>query len=88
MFRPLVLEDMLLNDNFCCKGPYTAFLDGVATPGDGATSIDTFNVSLFHQTGLGSDQHSLTMMNQWAGSTPTWFDIDYMLVTSGDGNPR
>ncbi|KAF7794895.1 hypothetical protein EIP86_006038 [Pleurotus ostreatoroseus] len=25
-------------------------------------------------------------MNQWAGSTPTWFDIDYMLVTSGDGN--
>ncbi|KAF7794891.1 hypothetical protein EIP86_006034 [Pleurotus ostreatoroseus] len=28
------------------------------------------------------------MQNQWEGSNPTWFDIDYMYITSGDGNPN
>ncbi|KIP10533.1 hypothetical protein PHLGIDRAFT_232823 [Phlebiopsis gigantea 11061_1 CR5-6] len=53
--------------------------------GDG--SVNLFNQLLFSQTGLDESQaHTVTLKNQYTTSSASWVDVDYMLVTAGDGN--
>ncbi|KAJ3553757.1 hypothetical protein NM688_g3448 [Phlebia brevispora] len=68
-------------------GKYSATLDGSTTVYNGDVSVDQFNCTLYSQTSLAAGQHDLILENQWTGENPTWFDIDYMIITSGDGNP-
>ena len=63
-------------------------LDGHSTTKNGAADEDAFNCTLFSQTGLNGDQHQLTLQNEWRGAFPTWFDVDYIVVTVGDGDTR
>ena len=48
---------------------------------------DLFNVTVFSQEGLDNEEHSLVMQNK-GGAEQTWFDIDYITITVGNGDPK
>ncbi|KAJ3553754.1 hypothetical protein NM688_g3447 [Phlebia brevispora] len=69
-------------------GEYSATLDEATTVQNGEAPVDQFNCTLYSHTGLDEGQHEVILQNEWPPDTPnTWFDIDYMVITSGDGNP-
>ncbi|PSR81991.1 hypothetical protein PHLCEN_2v6166, partial [Hermanssonia centrifuga] len=68
---------------------YTTTLDGVSTPPvDGQSNGPRFNSSLFNATNLGGNQHQLVLRNTFISSASPFVDIDYMVITSGDGNAQ
>ncbi|THG98734.1 hypothetical protein EW026_g3508 [Hermanssonia centrifuga] len=52
---------------------YTTTLDGMSTTG---------------ATNLGGQQHRLVLTNTFTTPADPWVDIDYMVITSGDGNAQ
>ena len=65
-----------------------ATLDGVAVAGNGYNAPDIYNVVLFSHEQLDDHQHELIMQNQWSDGSATWLDIDYIVITAGDGDSR
>lgn len=68
-------------------------LDGAQTTAlgldpDGA-DINQFNATLFNQTGLDtSKQHQILLQNHYTTTAPSWLDLDYVILTTGDGNEQ
>ncbi|PSS34147.1 hypothetical protein PHLCEN_2v1815 [Hermanssonia centrifuga] len=67
---------------------YTTTLDGMSTTGYGQSNTPIFNSSLFSATNLGGQQHRLVLTNTFTTPADPWVDIDYMVITSGDGNAQ
>ena len=66
-------------------------LDGQTTTASGQPAVantNEFSMLLFSQTGLDDTQHVLQLKNQYQTSSPSWVDVDYILVTSGDGDTK
>ena len=60
-----------------------------ANGNSGDASVNLFNQLLFSKTGLDESQvHTVTLKNQYTTSSASWVDVDYMLVTAGDGNEK
>ncbi|KAI0342651.1 hypothetical protein BDW22DRAFT_131485 [Trametopsis cervina] len=68
---------------------YWATLDGVTTIANGNpnSSTNLFNHLMFSASNLGPQQHQLILQNKYQTTGPSWVDVDYILMTSGDGNP-
>ncbi len=62
----------------------------MSTIGDAqsAASDLIFNSLLFNATNLGGHQHHLTFQNMFLSYAAPFVDIDYMVITSGDGNAQ
>ena len=59
------------------------------TTANGYSEIPLFNQTLFGQTGLDpTKSHTVTLMDRFSISTPSRDDVDYMVVTAGDGNEQ
>lgn len=69
---------------------YWATLDGVTTIGNGNSnsSGNIFQHSIFSASRLSNDQHTLILQNKYSTTVPSWVDVDYIVVTSGDGNAQ
>ncbi|EKM58539.1 uncharacterized protein PHACADRAFT_252958 [Phanerochaete carnosa HHB-10118-sp] len=69
---------------------YAVTIDGATTTANGysgSANINIFNATLFSQTGLDtSEQHQIALQNKYSTSTPAYVDLDYVIITSGDGN--
>ena len=63
-------------------------MDALQATENGMMPQAMFNTTLFSQTGLSNGQHQLMIHNDYSGSTPAVFDLDYVLVTTGDGNAK
>lgn len=68
---------------------YWVTLDGTTTVRNGNANggPEAFQQLMFSATGLGKDQHQLVLQNKYTTASPSWVDVDYILVTSGDGDP-
>lgn len=64
-------------------------LDGNTVTGKGQADdpgANQFNATLFSQTGLDTRKpHTLTLQNKYTTTSPSWVDVDYIVVTTGDG---
>lgn len=71
---------------------YAVTLDQTTVTADGnsgSSTVNLFNQLLFSQDGLDLDkQHQVVLRNQYTTVDPSWVDVDYMIVTSGDGNEK
>ena len=70
------------------QGRYAVTLDGSVTTLDGAISQNVFQSPLFVETDLAKMQHELTLQNVPSTPTSTSVDVDYIVITAGDGNPK
>ena len=61
-------------------------LDNHSLTGNGFSSRDIFNATLFNVMGLDGGEHHLVLQNEWTNSSLDSFDVDYVVVTVGDGN--
>lgn len=68
---------------------YWVTLDGTTTVRNGNANggPEAFQQLMFSATGLSKDQHQLVLQNKYTTTSPSWVDVDYILVTSGDGDP-
>jgi hypothetical protein len=64
-------------------GAYTATLDGRAAAANGSAVPDAFAQLLFGAGGLPYGEHTLTLANTDAQGG--FVDLDYVVVTAGDG---
>ncbi|KIP01363.1 hypothetical protein PHLGIDRAFT_362060 [Phlebiopsis gigantea 11061_1 CR5-6] len=68
---------------------YAVALDGEVTKANGFSADPLFNQPLFSQTGLDhSKPHTIVLSNQYTTTSPSWVDVDYMVVTASDGNSK
>jgi hypothetical protein len=68
---------------------YSVTLDGTTKYASGqpvVANTNMFQTLLFSQTGLDNTQHQLQLQNKYSTSVPAWVDVDFIVVTSGDGN--
>lgn len=68
------------------QGLYMVILDGKISIFDGFESPDVWNYTIFAQSGLAHTQHQLTL--QAAAIQDSWLDVDYMIITVGEGPSR
>ncbi|KAI0684583.1 hypothetical protein BC835DRAFT_1310487 [Cytidiella melzeri] len=70
-------------------GVYSVSLDGNITLANGnSNSTESFFERLiFSADELSDDEHQLVLQNQHSTPLAAFVDLDYILVTSGDGNP-
>ena len=68
---------------------YWVTLDGDVTVRNGNpnSTENLFQQLMYSATDLGKEQHELVLQNKYSTSQPSWVDVDFMLVTSGDGDP-
>ncbi|KAI0684588.1 hypothetical protein BC835DRAFT_616767 [Cytidiella melzeri] len=68
---------------------YSVTLDGNVTVANGNSNSTAsfFQSVLFQATDLDTHQHRLVLQNAYTTPAPSYVDVDYVLVTSGDGNP-
>ena len=60
---------------------------GCAATEDGFSSDPLFKQLLFSHNGLDSShEHTIILQNQYNTQTQSYFDVDYITITSGDGN--
>ena len=62
-------------------------LDGLKSTESVNMPMDMFNQTVFSQTGLSRGQHELMLHNEFTNQAAPWFDVDYITITVGDGNP-
>ena len=63
----------------------TQTASGVPSPAD----ANQFNQSLFSQTNLDlTIPHQIALTNQYSSSVPAYVDLDYVIITAGDGDKR
>ncbi|GJE94534.1 hypothetical protein PsYK624_107040 [Phanerochaete sordida] len=66
---------------------YSVILDGHTTTGHGYSAADSFQQMLFNQTGLSpSQEHHISLSNTPSSSTLAYTDLDYVVITAGDGD--
>lgn len=67
---------------------YLVTLDGVTHYGNANSngSTEFFKQLMFSATNLSDDQHQIVLQNNPTTVTSSGVDIDYILVTTGDGN--
>ncbi|KAI0091119.1 hypothetical protein BDY19DRAFT_933898 [Irpex rosettiformis] len=68
---------------------YWVTLDGNVTVGNGNpnSTMNLFQHLMYSATNLPDGEHHLVLQNKYSTAGASWVDVDYMLVTSGDGNP-
>jgi hypothetical protein len=68
------------------QGQYTVTVDGGHSfTGNGGGKGDVFNTSLFGLSGLAAGTHTVKLTND-AGTAGTYVDLDWAVVTLGDGH--
>ncbi|KAI0783846.1 hypothetical protein BC629DRAFT_529054 [Irpex lacteus] len=68
---------------------YRVTLDGDNTFRNGRSNgSDEFQQVMFSATGLSRDQHELVLKNNYTTTIPSYVDVDYVVITSGDGNSQ
>lgn len=68
---------------------YAVELDNGTTTANGFSTTSLFNETLFVQSGLDpAKPHTIALKNQYSRANPSFVDVDYMVVTAGDGNPE
>ncbi|KAI0091115.1 hypothetical protein BDY19DRAFT_991693 [Irpex rosettiformis] len=68
---------------------YVVTLDGDRTVRNGhANGTDEFQQLMFSATNLGANQHDLVLTNNYTTVNASWVDVDYIVVTSGDGKTQ
>ncbi|GJE94535.1 hypothetical protein PsYK624_107050 [Phanerochaete sordida] len=69
---------------------YAVTLDGQTTTANGypgSSNANLFNQTLFSQTGLNLSQtHQISLTNTPSSSTLAYTDLDYVVITAGDGD--
>ena len=66
---------------------YAVDLDSAITTANGYSVNPLFNQMLFSQINLDpSKPHKIILSDQYTTAPPSWVDVDYMIVTAGDGN--
>ncbi|PSR81993.1 hypothetical protein PHLCEN_2v6168 [Hermanssonia centrifuga] len=70
------------------RGEYAVDLDGLTTTASGYSNNLTFNVTLFSATDLDDTEHQVALKNMFSSPAAAWVDLNYVVVTSGDGNPQ
>ncbi|KAI0091114.1 hypothetical protein BDY19DRAFT_886314 [Irpex rosettiformis] len=65
---------------------YSVTLDGTTTVKNGYSNGEKFQQLMFSATNLNNVQHQLVLKNTYTTTGPSWVDVDYILVTSGDGD--
>ena len=63
-------------------------LDGSITSREGHALQEVFQVPIFSETELAKMQHEMTLQNVPGPPDFTWVDVDYVVITAGDGNPK
>lgn len=68
---------------------YSVTLDGTTTLKNGNSNggPQLFQQLMFSATNLSEDQHQLVLENRYTTPNPSWVDVDYILVTSGNEDP-
>ncbi len=69
------------------QGEYAVDLDGLTTTASGYSNNLTFNITLFSATDLDDTEHQVVLKNMFSSPAAAWVDLNYVVVTSGDGNP-
>lgn len=71
------------------QGFYAVTLDGDTIAADGFSIEELFNMSLFNHQNLAENQvHHLVLQNNYDSIVPSYVDLDYMVLTVGDGSER
>lgn len=71
---------------FLRQGIYSVSLDQVTTKGDSFGNPFRFHQNIFNQTGLSAGKEHLITLQGPPKSTAPYVDLDYIIVTQGDGN--
>ena len=75
--------------SFIRQDMYLVTLDGQIYSADGYARPNMYQQVLFAQEGLEqSTEHQVILQNNYTTSTPSWVDVDWIVITSGDGNPE
>jgi hypothetical protein len=53
--------------------------------GNGSADPDVFDALLFGQSGLAFGPHEVVLTNDWTTPTPSFVDLDYVVLTLGEG---
>ena len=71
---------------------YAVTLDQTTVTANGSSgdpNLNLFNQLLFSQKGLDlGRQHQVVLKNQYTTPDPSYVDVDYIVITSGDGNEK
>ena len=65
-------------------------VDGKNTTGNGHTGdpAGAFNVSLFGDNSMSAGTHTVSLVNTPSTSTGKYVDLDWAVITVGDGNTK
>jgi hypothetical protein len=70
-------------------GAYAVSVDGNVTHGNGTSAVSEFQQLLFADAGLPYGEHHVVLTNDYTDTThPTFFDIDSVVITMGDGDAK
>lgn len=64
---------------------YSVLLDGQAFLGNSSANVDTFDRLMFARDGLAFGEHTVVFENAYTTESPSFVDLDYAIVTAGDG---
>lgn len=70
------------------QGNYQSTLDGIVQNSSAHADTAIFDAVLFSATDINTAPHQLVLRNAPDASPNTAFDIDYMVITTGDGNAK
>lgn len=75
---------------FLIKDAYSVTLDGQTTIKNGSSnrSAEAFQQVVFSATGLNASEHQLVLQNTYTTASPSWFDVDFVDITTGDGDDK
>lgn len=55
---------------------------------DGQSNDPHYQQNMFSAERLNSGQHNITLQNKFTSPAAPFVDLDYIVVTTGDGNPQ
>lgn len=61
-------------------------MDGVTTTANGYSAAELFNHLMYNVTGLSNKEHQFVLQNSYTQTGQWWVDVDYMIITAGDGD--